>query len=209
MLLVRQRTTHILSFQSLIYRLTGKNIRGQEVKTLDSAGLVELLTDDYSRFAGQINIALIGCLTKHIKQLEQKILQHGKLRPEYKNLHSIPGVAEILSLTIMYETGDIKRFADAGKYASYCRCVKSKHLSNGKKKGQGNRKNGNRYLSWAFIEAAHHAQRSYEPVKKFYQRKLAKRNVPVARKALACKLCKAAYFIIRDQVPFDMHKVFG
>jgi hypothetical protein len=32
--------------------------------------------------------------------------------------------------------------------------AKSKRLSNGKKKGTGNRKSGNKYLAWAYIEAA-------------------------------------------------------
>ena len=31
--------------------------------------------------------------------------------------------------------------------------------SNGKKKGEGNTRNGNKYLSWAFVEAANFALR--------------------------------------------------
>ena len=55
----------------------------------------------------------------------------------------------------MLAVGDISRFAKVGNFASYCRCVSSQRLSDGKSKGHGNRKNGNRYLSWAFVEAAH------------------------------------------------------
>jgi hypothetical protein len=40
----------------------------------------------------------------------------------------------------MLETGDIKRFAHVGNYASYCRCVGSEKSSNGKNKGKGNTK---------------------------------------------------------------------
>jgi transposase len=39
-----------------------------------------------------------------------------------------------------------------GNDASYCRCVDSQRISNGKKKGQGNTKNGNKYLAWAYVE---------------------------------------------------------
>jgi hypothetical protein len=55
---------------------------------------------------------------------------------------TIPGVGNILAPTIMLEVGDINRFAKVGNYSSSCRCVKSQKLSNGKKKGESNRKNG-------------------------------------------------------------------
>jgi len=60
----------------------------------------------------------------------------------------------------MLETGSIARFHSVGQFSSYCRCVESKRISNGKKKGEGNARNGNKYLSWAFIEAAAVAIRS-------------------------------------------------
>jgi transposase len=80
---------------------------------------------------------------------------------------TIPGIGAILGMTITLETGDIRRFPEVGNYASYCRCVKSEKVSNGKKKGEGNAKNGNQYLSWAFAEAAHFAVR-YEPLAKWF-----------------------------------------
>jgi transposase len=66
-------------------------------------------------------------------------------------LTSITGIGPILGLTIMLETGDIQRFDSPGNYASYCRCVNSIRESNGKKKGTGNRKAGNKYLSCAYF----------------------------------------------------------
>ena len=70
---------------------------------------------------------------------------------------SIDGIGLILALTIMLETGDISRFNKVGHYASYCRCVSGARYSNGKKKSKTNTKNGNKYLAWAFIEAANFA----------------------------------------------------
>jgi hypothetical protein len=96
----------------------------------------------------------------------------------------------------------------AGNYASYCRCVESKRISNGKKKGENNRKNGNNYLAWAFLEAANHAVNFYPPIKKYYQRKLNKTHRVVALKTIAHKLARASYFIQRDKVDFDMQKAF-
>jgi transposase len=54
--------------------------------------------------------------------------------------------------------------------------VGSPHLSNGKRKGQGKVKNGNKYLAWAFVEAANFAIRSNAQLKRFSQRKQAKTN---------------------------------
>jgi transposase len=96
-----------------------------------------------------------------------------------------------------------------GAYASYCRCVDSTKISTGKRKGQGNIKNGNPYLSWASAEAATFAIRLHPQVQRYYQRKQAKTNVPVARKTVAHKLARACYHMMRDQVPFDVAKAFG
>jgi transposase len=111
-------------------------------------------------------------------------------------------------MTILLETGEIKRFEGPGNYSSYCRCVESKRISNEKKKGENNRKNGNAYLSWAFVEAANFAIRFNKPVKKYYQRKLIKTKQVVAIKTVANKLSKACYFILRDGVSFEMKKTF-
>ena len=108
----------------------------------------------------------------------------------------------------MLEVGDINRFLKVGNYSSYCRCVKSEKISNGKKKGKNNQKNGNKYLSWAYVEAANFANRYCNGAKRFYQRKKAKRNNIVATKALSNKICRASYYIMRDQVPFDEVRLF-
>jgi transposase len=108
----------------------------------------------------------------------------------------------------MYETGDIRRFPGVGNYASYCRCVRTDRVSNRKKKGEGNRKNGNPYLSWAFGQAAHFARRYQPQARKFYQRKLAQRGPVVANRALAHKLSRAVYFMLRDQTRFDPGRLF-
>jgi transposase len=176
---------------------------------LGQSSLEELFAEEHVQLAGATSLAIIDFLAGRIQVLEKAILKEARLKPAYERLMTVPGIGKILALTIMYETGEVERFKGVGNYASYCRCVRSSHMSNQRKKSEGNRKNGNRYLGWAYVEAAHHAQRSCVEAKKFYQRKLARRNATVARKALACKLCKASYFIIRDQVDFNMQKIFG
>ena len=108
----------------------------------------------------------------------------------------------------MLETGDTNRFPHVGNFSSYCRCVDSSRYSNGKKKGSNNRKNGNKYLSWAFIEAAHSIIRYNKTAHRFYQRKRAQKNGALATKALAHKLARAAYYVMRNREPFNLDRLF-
>jgi transposase len=132
-----------------------------------------------------------------------------KPRGEFKVLTTTPGIGEILATTIMLETGTVERFAGVGNFSSYARCVTSKRVSNGKKKGHGNVKNGNRYLAWAFIEAAHFASRYCPEAKHFYERKKARTNSIVATKALAHKLARACYHMLKENQPFDVRRCFA
>ena len=127
----------------------------------------------------------------------------------FQLLETIIGVGKILALTIYLETGQITRFRKPGDYLSYCRCVGSSKFSNQKKKGVANRKNGNKYLAWAFLEAAIFALRWDPLARRFYQRKQAKRGSVVAKKALAHKLCRASYIVMRDQVRFSSAQLFA
>jgi transposase len=124
-----------------------------------------MFTEEHLIIAGKANIATMRFLKERIIEMEKAVLKKAKLRDEYSNLLTVPGIGKILALTIMFETGDIKRFPEAGNYVSYCRCVRSNRISNGKSKGEGNRKNGNKYLSWAFVEAANFAIRGYPYVR--------------------------------------------
>lgn len=208
LLFVKQRTSQILSLQSMATRNLGINISSNEIKKMKEASAQHLFDDPDLAFTAMNNISTINFLKTKIRNIEKRILSKTRLSPQIEVLTTIPGVGNILGLTITLEVGDIGRFAKAGNYSSYCRCVKSERTSNKKKKGEGNRKNGNKYLSWAYVEAAHLATRFCPEAKRFYQRKMAKSNGAVATKALANKLARASYYMMRDQVPFDKDKLF-
>lgn len=144
-----------------------------------------------------------------IESIEEKVLETQEHRTGYKVLTSIKGVGKIIGLTILLETGNIDRFASPGNYASYARCVSTEKISNGKIKGRGNAKNGNRYLKWAFMEAAHYAAIWDPIIKKYYQRKKEKTHIMVAKKALANKLARACYHMLKSGMPFDVNKAFA
>ena len=209
LLFVRQRTSQILSLQSTIARNLSLKISGNAIKKLKEEEVEDLFDSPYLVLTAKSNISVIQFLTKPIKAIENAVKSQAKLRKEFQLLKTIPGIGDILALTIMLEVGDISRFPHVGNYSSYCRCVKSEKISNKKKKGENNRKNGNKYLSWAYVEAANFAIRFSPKAQKFYQRKMAKTKGIVAIKALSNKLARASFYIMRDQVAYDPSKLFG
>lgn len=208
--LVRCRTAQVLSIQNLVSRNSGEGISMNEIRPLSAEEVDRLCGGDAARvLAIESNRAVLLCLDEQIKVIEKNVLAQAKMKPAFEKLLTVDGIGKILGMTIMYETGSIERFSKVGCFASYARCVDSKRLSNGKKKGEGNRKSGNKYLAWAFVEAAIFAVRYNERVRRFHQRKRAKTNVAVAVKAVAHKLARACYHILKDQTSFDVERAFA
>lgn len=209
MQLTRCRTQQILSIENVLARQTGGTMSSNHVKRLKEEGVDRLGLPEDVALALKANLAVMETLTAQIDKLEQRLHEKTRLRSDFRLLKSAPGIGEILATTIMLETETVSRFAAVGNFSSYCRCVDSAHLSNGKKKGEGNRKNGNKYLAWAFIEAANFALRFCPEAKRFYERKKAKTNSIVAIKALAHKLARACYHMLREHKPFDVKRCFA
>ena len=209
MMFVQQRTAQILSFKNMITRQLGIIKSSNEIKRLTSKDVSELFNDDHLQFMANRNVEMIKFMSEQIRKIEKQVKSEGKLKKEFELLNTIKGVGLTLSLTIMYETGNIGRFPTVGKFASYSRCVPAKRISNEKSKGQGNRKNGNKYLNWSFMEAANFTRRYCIDAQKYFQKKASKTNKMVATKALANKLARASYYIMRDQVEYDPKKLFG
>jgi len=208
LLFVHQRTAHILSLQSMITRNLGKNITSSAIKKLTKEDAEKMFDSKHLILMVQNHIDTIQFLKRIIKRTEKEVLSQVKLNKEFEMLLTIPGIGKILGITIMLEVGDISRFPKVGNYSSYCRCVKSEKFSNGKKKGRNNSKNGNKYLSWAYVEAANFMNRFCPEAQRYYQKKKAQKNSVVAIKSLSNKIARASYFIMRDQVPFDVANLF-
>lgn len=207
--LVRSRTSHILAIENIAARQQAISINSNQVKKLQAEDVDKLPLPADVALAIKSNLAVVHTLSEQIIVLENRLQEKMDQRPEYNLLLSVPGIGRILAVIILLETGPIERFAAVGNFASYARCVDSKHTSNGKKKGEGNTKNGNQYLSWAFVEAANFALRFNASAKRFYERKKAKTNTSVAIKALAHKLARASYYILKEKKPFDETRCFA
>jgi transposase len=208
--LVRLRTSLIVSLQNILARNIGDKIKTNDLKALKEDRVTPLLAgnDDIS-LAGRVSKEAIDSLTRQIRAIEIAVEKKMDLRKPYDLLLSMPGVGRVLALTIMMETGPVGRFAKVGNYVSYCRKVPAGRFSNEKKKGTGNRKNGNKYLSWAYAEASELARRFDVEARAYYDRKRRQTNAPIAHGALAHKLARAAYHIMREEVPFMPEKTFA
>jgi len=207
--LVSLRSSLLISLQNIITRNCGHKLKTNDIKRLKEDRVQPLLAGNEDiALAGKVSKDSIDFLTRQIRAIETFIEKKAELKGAYQKLETIPGIGRILGLTIMLETGPIERFAKVGNFASYCRVVSSQWTSNGKAKGKGNTKNGNKYLSWAFSEAAELARRFDDKARAYYNRKLRKSNFMVAHAALAHKLARAAYYVMKDQVPFVPEKTF-
>jgi transposase len=193
---VRQHTANVLSVHNILARNTGTRFSVKRIHALTKQELQSLLTEEAQVLTVTSSLTVLDCLKQQIKPLEQTVHKRLHHTPLYEQLLTIAGIGTILAQTIALETGAISRFPSVGNSASYCRCVDSNKLSNGKRQGTGNVKNGHPYLAWASMEAAQCALRFQPEAQRFSQRKLAKsrNNTVLARKAVAHKLSRACYY---------------
>jgi transposase len=141
--LVRLRTSLVISLQNILSRNLGRKVNVNDVKVLSEDRITPLLemSEDLA-LAGRVSKEVIDDLTRQIYKIEWAVKKRIALKEAYRYLLTLPRVGKILSLTIMLEMGPMSRFTTVGDYVSYCRKVPSQWMSNGKRKGSGNRKNG-------------------------------------------------------------------
>jgi len=205
--LVHQRTALLLSFKSLYTRTTGQAMSLGRLKGMALADTQTLYEHPANCLIARLQKEHIEQLDRSIGKIEKTVLQCARQLPCYERLNTLPGIGRILAMTITMETGDITRFKTPGNFASYCRTVDSKRMSNGKKKGENNQKCGNKYLAWSFVEAANFAKRYNEPCRKWFDRKAARTSKVIATKALACKLARAAWHVMSQDSDYDAKRM--
>ncbi len=209
LLLVRQRTSLMLSFKNLYTRTTGQQMLLSRLKQLELEEAQNLYDHPANQLIAGVQLKHIELLTESIERIEKAVLGSARELPFYAKLTGLPGIGRILGMTITLEVGDHQRFPGPGQFASYCRTVEAKSISNNRKKGPNNSKCGNKYLAWAFVEAANFARRYDQQCRRWFDRKAAKSGNVVATKALACKLAKAAWYIMAQGTEYDARRMFG
>ena len=209
MLLVQQSVRLLQSVQGYWARTTGQRLSADAFRKLNIEQLKTTFVDPTELFAVLNLVQAWRTLQDRSEEMEAWLTDDMRRDARLIGLRTIPGIGIVLGLTIVLESGDIHRFDEVGQYASYCRMVPALRFSNGKKKGTGNRKCGNRYLAWAWMEAANYAIRFDPDIKRWYQRHKAKKLRLVALKAVAHKLARAGYHLLRDGGTFDVHRAFA
>jgi len=207
-MLVHQRTALLLSFKSLYARTTGQALDLSDVKKMEPAQAPKLYEHPANQLIARVQTEQMQSLQKGVAKIEQAVLACARELPIYEKLLTLPGIGRILGMTVTMEVGDVKRFKTDGHFASYCRTVDARRLSNGKVKAENNQKCGNTYLAWAFVEAANFARRHDEHCRRWYDRKAAKTSKLIATKALACKLAKAAWHVMAHRSDYDAKRMF-
>lgn len=209
-MLVKSRAKYLQNLGNFVNQQLGIQFKGYDVKKMGLVEFDEMFADELLRLSGRSNLAVIKTLNLEIRKLEKATLKKGKLKPEFHALYAIPGIGEIISLAISLETGSISRFHDGGDYVSYSRCAPGDLWSNGKKKGEGNRKNGNKYLDWAYTEAANFTVRHCPYAQAYFNKKLKRTGERmVAIKSVAGKLARGIYCILTKGEKYDPEKLFG
>jgi transposase len=184
---------------------------GRIAKPQNREGVAERFEDPSVQKMIATDFAVIEAYDPIIAEIEQDIIQSARHHDPVSHalLHTIPGVGRILSLVILYEIENIKRFPSVQDFASYCRLVKCAKESNGKKYGSGGKKIGNAHLKWAFSEAAALFLRGNEQGKRYLDRVTATHGKGKALSILAHKMGRAVYFMLKNKKPFDQDKFLG
>lgn len=153
------------------------------------------------------HLELLDQVVEQIERAEKRIKELVQVTPEMKLLMTLPGVGPILAILIILEIGDIGRFRGAPQLASYCGTVPQIKSSGGKTFYGKVRPDVNRYLKWAFIEAANcvvlnQSRMSNRRVGQLYQRIMKRKGHPKAVVAVARHLAEATYWMLTKKEPY-------
>jgi len=171
-------------------------------------GITADIADPFVRRRVEADLALLEPLDATIRRLEAEV--EAAAREHYPTglavLQSAPGVGAVLSLTILLEIDAIDRFDTRQQFCSYARLCGAVQESDGKRAGTGNRKAGNAWLKWAFSEAAVLSAQKDERIGRYLDKLTSRLGKPKALSALAHKLGRAFYHMLRTKEVFDIDR---
>lgn len=152
-------------------------------------------------------LEMLDQVQSQIDIAEERVREVIKVTPAIQLLMTIPGVGPILAVCIALEMGDVTRFPDSEHFASYAGTVSRISSSGGKTRLGRVRPDVNRYLKYAFIEAANVIVLNQERWARrhavmLYQRIKVRRGHGKAVVAVARHLAEAAYSILKKGVPY-------
>jgi transposase len=169
-------------------------------------GVAERFDDAVVQKTIEVDLALITYYDELLKDLELDSLKTAKQHDAHTLylLQTVPGIGKILSLVLLYEIHDIRRFPTVQNFASYARLIKCSKESGGKRLGTSGSKIGNAHLKWAFSEAATLFLRNNPEGQRLLSRLEKKHDKGKALSILAHKLGRAVYYMLKRQSAFEM-----
>lgn len=216
MVLVRQRTQlknriHATLAKYALHPRPGEvsDLFGRQGRALLQQRLA--LLPPHTAYATERLLEQLESLDHQIDAFAQRIQSAFRPTPAIQLLMTLPGVGLILAVVIALEVGEVARFATAEKLAAYAGTTPRVHASGGKTRYGRLRPDVNRYLKWAFIEAANAAcrQRPRAPrrhVRRLYARIAGRKGHATAIGAVARHLAEATYWVLTKQEPYrDPH----
>jgi transposase len=209
--LVTKRATEYGAINRMLLKYNIQGFDRNAVKHLSEQDMHELYHHPFVRVKETMELQRIELLTEQIRHIEKALFERARQDSMFSLLQTIPGIGDILALTILYEVGDIDRFAHSRAFCSYCRVVPGIHQSSARAYRSPNSKQGNRYLKWCFSQAALMAIRFYPQIQRLYERLAAKRRKAarlVARSIIAHKLAQAAFQVMKHQVAYKEELLF-
>src|SRR6267143_2851962 len=121
--LVQVRAGEYGSLRRLLLRQGILSSKQQEIKTASETELEQWFTHPLVRLHASQELQRIALYSEQIAELEKTILAQAKSERSYDLLLKLPGVGQTIALTILYEVGELTRFANVKVFSSYCRVV--------------------------------------------------------------------------------------
>jgi len=155
-------------------------------------------------WVSRLLLAQLDFVQRQIEEVEERLGALVEVTPAMQRLMSLPGVGVILAATLALELGDIGRFARAEHLASYVGTTPRVQASGDKVRYGRTRPDVNRYLKWAFAEAANsvavnYRRRPQRHVSQLYRRVRARKGHARAVGAVARHLAEAAFHVLQRQ----------
>ncbi|MCK5148086.1 IS110 family transposase [bacterium] len=156
----------------------------------------------------QSDLDVMDSLDPIIAKIEKKIIKSATHhdRRNFNMLTAVPGIGNIIALTLLYEIFNIRRFPSVQQFSSYCGLVKCERESAGKNTGGGKGKIRNAYLKNAFTSIILSAPIGWPGLKKYYDRLQSKHGKRKAKGIIAHKFAVAVYFMLKNGEDFDMDR---
>lgn len=160
-----------------------------------------------TRFCAEILLEELDGVGLRMDRLEKRLSEVVTATDSMRLVQTLPSVGAILSPVITLEVGQVSRFPDAEHLASYSGTTPRVHSSGDKTRYGKLREDVNRYLKWAFVEAAnlvalHHQSHPERHVSRLYRRLKARKGHPKAIGAVARHLAEATWHVLTREEPY-------